>query len=60
MATLGIPGMGSGLRYEYGIFKQTVRDGWDFPKGIRASADTSSPAHRSPNRIDLRFCVAQK
>ena len=28
MATLGIPGMGSGLRYEYGIFKQTLRDGW--------------------------------
>ena len=28
MATLAIPGMGSGLRYEYGIFKQTVRDGW--------------------------------
>ncbi len=30
MATLGIPGMGSGLRYEYGIFKQTVRDGWQY------------------------------
>ncbi len=30
MATLSIPGMGSGLRYEYGIFKQTVRDGWQF------------------------------
>ena len=30
MATLGIPGMGSGLRYEYGIFKQTLRDGWQF------------------------------
>jgi starch phosphorylase len=28
MATLAIPGMGSGLRYEYGIFKQTLRDGW--------------------------------
>jgi starch phosphorylase len=28
MATLCIPGMGSGLRYEYGIFKQSVRDGW--------------------------------
>jgi len=28
MATPGIPGMGSGLRYEYGIFRQTVRDGW--------------------------------
>ena len=30
MATLGIPGMGSGLRYEYGIFRQTMRDGWQF------------------------------
>jgi starch phosphorylase len=28
MATLGIPGMGCGLRYEYGIFRQAVRDGW--------------------------------
>jgi len=28
MATLGIPGMGSGLRYEYGIFKQSIVDGW--------------------------------
>ncbi len=28
MATLGIPGMGCGLRYEYGIFRQSIRDGW--------------------------------
>jgi starch phosphorylase len=28
MATLAIPGMGSGLRYEYGIFKQAIDDGW--------------------------------
>src|SRR6187399_2780932 len=28
MASLGIPGTGSGLRYEYGIFRQTIRDGW--------------------------------
>ncbi len=34
MATLGIPGMGSGLRYEYGIFKQSVEQGWQ-----RESAD---------------------
>jgi starch phosphorylase len=27
MATLGIPGMGCGLRYEYGIFKQQIKDG---------------------------------
>ena len=28
MATLGIPGMGYGLRYEYGIFRQTIQNGW--------------------------------
>jgi starch phosphorylase len=28
MATMHIPGMGYGLRYEYGIFKQTIKDGW--------------------------------
>jgi starch phosphorylase len=28
MATMEIPGMGYGLRYEYGIFKQTINDGW--------------------------------
>ncbi|HEX4967314.1 MAG TPA: glycogen/starch/alpha-glucan phosphorylase [Nitrospiraceae bacterium] len=28
MATMQIPGMGYGLRYEYGIFKQTIVDGW--------------------------------
>ncbi len=27
MATMGIPAIGYGLRYEYGIFKQTIRDG---------------------------------
>jgi Carbohydrate phosphorylase len=30
MATLSIPGMGSGLRYEYGIFRQSIDDGWQF------------------------------
>lgn len=28
MATMQIPAMGYGLRYEYGIFRQTIRDGW--------------------------------
>jgi starch phosphorylase len=28
MATLALPAMGYGLRYEYGIFKQTTKDGW--------------------------------
>ena len=28
MATLQLPAMGYGLRYEYGIFKQAIRHGW--------------------------------
>src|SRR6266849_7054698 len=28
MATIQLPAMGYGLRYEYGIFKQTIQDGW--------------------------------
>ncbi len=28
MATMQLPAMGYGLRYEYGIFKQTVESGW--------------------------------
>jgi starch phosphorylase len=32
MATMQLPGMGYGLRYEYGMFKQTIRDGWQEEK----------------------------
>src|SRR5580658_837928 len=32
MATLDLPAMGYGLRYEYGIFKQSIRDGWQNEK----------------------------
>ena len=28
LATMQIPAMGYGLRYEYGIFKQTIKNGW--------------------------------
>jgi glycogen phosphorylase len=28
MATMELPAMGYGLRYEYGIFKQSIEDGW--------------------------------
>ncbi|MBI3479061.1 MAG: glycogen/starch/alpha-glucan phosphorylase [Nitrosomonadales bacterium] len=28
MATMGIPGYGMGIRYEYGMFHQKIEDGW--------------------------------
>ena len=33
MATLHLPAIGYGLRYEYGIFKQTIQDGWQHEQG---------------------------
>jgi starch phosphorylase len=32
MATLELPAMGYGLRYEYGIFKQSIQNGWQVEK----------------------------
>jgi starch phosphorylase len=32
MATMDLPSMGYGLRYEYGIFKQAIQDGWQNEK----------------------------
>jgi len=29
-ATMHLPAMGYGLRYDYGLFKQGIRDGWQF------------------------------
>jgi len=32
LATLQIPAIGYGIRYEYGMFKQEIRDGWQVEK----------------------------
>ena len=32
MATMQLPAMGYGLRYEHGIFKQSIQDGWQVEK----------------------------
>jgi glycogen phosphorylase len=33
MATLGLPGFGYGIRYEFGIFEQQIREGWQIERG---------------------------
>ncbi len=33
MATLGYPGYGYGIRYEFGIFQQEIREGWQVERG---------------------------
>jgi glycogen phosphorylase len=33
MATMQLPAAGYGLRYEYGIFKQSIQDGWQHEQG---------------------------
>ncbi len=56
MATLGIPGMGCGLRYEYGIFKQTLRDGWqnEQPDHWLARPDPWEVA-RAEEKVEVRL-----
>jgi len=33
MASMQLPAMGYGLRYEYGIFRQSIQDGWQHEQG---------------------------
>lgn len=46
MATLGLAAYGYGIRYEYGIFNQKIRDGWQVKKKKNTlSTDYSSSKH---------------
>ena len=41
MATLGIPGCGYGIRYDHGLFRQVIKDGWqhEYPEDWLAFAN---------------------
>jgi starch phosphorylase len=59
MATMGIPGMGCGLRYEYGIFKQAINDGWqcEQPDHWLARPDPWEVA-RPNETVEVRFACS--
>jgi starch phosphorylase len=56
MATMELPAMGYGLRYEYGIFKQTLKDGWqvECPDNWLRRPDPWEVA-RLDEKVDVRF-----
>ena len=50
MATMQLPAMGYGLRYEYGIFRQTIQDGWQ----QRAAGQLAAPPGPLGGRASAR------
>ena len=51
MAALGVPAYGYGIRYEHGLFKQQIRDGWqhELPDAGSHSAIRGSSSGWKPN-----------
>ena len=62
MATVGVPGYGYGIRYEYGMFQQRIEDGrqveqldnwlrygnpWEFPRPLQAPVRNAHAPWRS-------------
>ena len=58
LATMQLPAMGYGLRYEYGIFKQTIKDGWqheDADNWLRRADpwEVARPQEKRPDQPEL-------
>src|SRR6202051_1000481 len=64
MATMQLPAMGYGLRYEYGIFQKSIRDGWQFeePDNWLRDSDPWEVA-RANEKVEIKlncsFAVAE-
>jgi starch phosphorylase len=51
LATLQYPAIGYGLRYEYGIFRQTIRDGWQLEQPDNWLRNTDPWEVMRPGRV---------
>ena len=56
MATMQLPAMGYGLRYEYGMFRQTIESGWqrEHPDNWLRRQDPWEVSRRS-EAVEVRF-----
>jgi glycogen phosphorylase len=56
MATIQLPAMGYGLRYEYGIFKQSIKDGWQLEEPDSWLRDEDPWEVARPNeKVEIRL-----
>src|SRR5690348_7129938 len=56
MATMQLPAMGYGLRYEYGIFKQSIKDGWQLEEPDNWLRDEDPWEVPRPNeKVEIRL-----
>ena len=53
MASLGLAAYGYGLRYDYGIFTQRVRDGWQVCVAV-SSVQTNTSKHTCSDSLNLK------
>jgi starch phosphorylase len=51
MATLDRPAIGHGIRYEFGIFDQVIRDGWQVERADRVAAASATPGRSRRSEI---------
>lgn len=51
MATLGIPGFGYGINYQFGLFRQVIENGWQVEKPDRWLSDSAYWQVSRPERI---------
>src|SRR3954449_4823631 len=56
MATMQLPAMGYGLRFEYGIFRQAIEDGWqrEYPDNWLRRQDPWEVSRHS-EAVEVRF-----